>query len=145
MVRAMASIDPWLAKESIEAIFDYQIQRNDPVRPQDEGMLIDTLFFNQSFERTPEGQPKPETYRFDGDNWNERNSKPSLASWATEAVFEALFEEQPEQALEWLRSLFPKLYQYHFWWYSNRRTPESPTGCLWRLCSPCSSKHNGFR
>ncbi|MGI9279888.1 MAG: MGH1-like glycoside hydrolase domain-containing protein [Endozoicomonas sp.] len=126
MVRAMASLDPWLAKASIDAVFDYQIQTDDPVRPQDEGMLIDTIFFNQSCERKPSVQESPSEHGFDSENWNERNSKPSLASWAVEAVFEALYKEHPEQAAGWFQGLFPKLCRYHFWWYRNRRPPENP-------------------
>ena len=120
MVRAMAFIDPWLAWEAIEAIFAYQIRPDDTLRPEDDGMLIDTIFFNQSIERVSadiEGD-----YCHDSLNWNERNSKPSLASWAVEAVFDALYQQQPEQALSLLRQLFPKLCRYHRWWYNNRRS-----------------------
>ena len=60
------------------SIFDYQIQEDDEVRPQDAGAIIDCIFYNKGPERGG-----------DGGNWNERNSKPPLAAWA---VYNAYIE-----------------------------------------------------
>ncbi|CAM3652715.1 MGH1-like glycoside hydrolase domain-containing protein [Parendozoicomonas haliclonae] len=109
MIRAMAPLAPALAAEGMRAIFDYQIKPDDPVRPLDAGMLIDTVFFNQDAARGG-----------DGSNWNERNSKPSLASWAFEAVYEEMKKQSPAQAHRLLEEFFPKLLAYHQWWYRNR-------------------------
>jgi len=68
---AMASFNAEIAKANIEAMFDYQITDNDAVRPQDSGMIIDAIFYNKDQQRGG-----------DGGNWNERNSKPPLATWA---------------------------------------------------------------
>lgn len=43
-------------------MFDYQIQKDDTVRPQDAGAIIDAVFYNQDSARGGEGG-----------NWNERN------------------------------------------------------------------------
>lgn len=100
---ALAYFAPDLAKDTILAMFDYQIQPNDPLRPQDAGMLIDAVFYNKD---APRGG--------DGGNWNERNSKPPLASWA---VWQ-LFQRSHDQAF--LATMYPKLVAYHQWWYRNR-------------------------
>lgn len=100
---ALAHIDPTLAKESILAMFDYQIRGDDPVRPQDEGMIIDTIFYNQDAGRNG-----------DGENWNERNTKPPLAAWAVWNTYQA------DKDLDFLQLMYPKLKAYHQWWYRNR-------------------------
>ena len=100
---ALSSIDSELAKNSIRAMFDYQIKANDPVRPQDHGMLIDAIFYNKDNIR--EG---------DGGNWNERNSKPPLASWAVWQVYKVTND------LAFIKEMLPKLKAYHQWWYRNR-------------------------
>ncbi|MFC3032424.1 alpha-glucosidase [Pseudoalteromonas fenneropenaei] len=100
---AMSQFAPDIAKANIEAVFAGQIQPNDPIRPQDAGMLPDLLAYNLSPERGG-----------DGGNWSERNSKPSLAAWAVMAVYQA------NQDKNWLSAMYPKLVAYRKWWLSNR-------------------------
>ena len=100
---AMAHFAPQIAKDNIRALFDYQIQANDPIRPQDAGMIIDTVFYNQSSARGG-----------DSDNWNERNTKPSLASWAVWEIYRATDDKA------FLEEMYPKLKAYNSWWYRNR-------------------------
>jgi putative isomerase len=100
---ALANVDSELAKNNIRAMFDYQIKKNDPVRPQDHGMMIDAIFYNKDKIRGG-----------DGGNWNERNSKPPLASWAVWEVYKATKD------IEFIEEMFPKLEAYHHWWYRNR-------------------------
>ena len=100
---ALASIAPELAKDSIRTMFDYQVQANDELRPQDHGMVIDAIFINKDQYRGG-----------DGGNWNERNTKPPLASWAVWEVY------QQTQDANFLEEMFPKLLAYHKWWYRNR-------------------------
>jgi putative isomerase len=100
---ALAAIDPTLAANTVRSLFDYQIQANDPVRPQDEGMLPDNVFYNTDAERGG-----------DGSNWNERDTKPPLAAWS---VWE-IYRHAKDRA--WLEEMRPKLEAYHRWWYRNR-------------------------
>lgn len=100
---AMAHFAPQVAKDNILAMFDYQVQSADSLRPQDAGMLIDAIFYNKDAQRGG-----------DGGNWNERNTKPPLASWA---VWE-LYQVTKDKAL--IEQLYPKLVAYHQWWYKNR-------------------------
>jgi putative isomerase len=100
---ALSNIDSELAKNNIRAMFDYQIKMNDPVRPQDHGMLIDAIFYNK--DKVRDG---------DGGNWNERNSKPPLSSWAVWQVYKATND------LAFIKEMYPKLKAYHEWWYRNR-------------------------
>ena len=102
-VSALASFDPSLAKSNWLAMFDYQITQDDSLRPLDKGMIVDVLFFNQSPDRNG-----------DGGNWNERNSKPPLAAWSVWEIY------QETKDLEFVREAFPKLLDYHLWWFSNR-------------------------
>ncbi|MDE3271702.1 MGH1-like glycoside hydrolase domain-containing protein [Pseudoalteromonas sp. G4] len=67
---ALAEVMPELAKDNVRAMFDYQITDKDTLRAQDAGMVIDAVFYNNSKARGG-----------DGGNWNERNTKPPLASW----------------------------------------------------------------
>lgn len=99
----LALVDPALARSSMLALFDHQIGADDSLRPQDHGMIIDAVFFRRSSER---GE--------DGYNWNERNSKPALATWAVWEI------ERQASDTDWLRALYPKLLAYHRWWYRNR-------------------------
>ena len=41
---ATADFNPELAKNNMRALFDYQIQKDDTVRPQDAGAIIDAVF-----------------------------------------------------------------------------------------------------
>ena len=100
---AMAHFNPTVAKANIEALFEYQVTANDPLRPQDEGMIVDAIFYNKDSAR-----------QGDGGNWNERNTKPPLAAWAVWSVY------QQTKDVDWLKGLYPKLMAYHQWWYRNR-------------------------
>lgn len=100
---AMAHFNPEIAKQNIRAVFSFQIQPDDSVRPQDAGFVPDLIAWNLSPERGG-----------DGGNWNERNTKPSLAAWAVWQVYEAT------QDAAWLEEMYPKLVAYHAWWLRNR-------------------------
>lgn len=100
---ALAWFAPELAKQNMLAMFDYQIAANDKVRPQDAGMVTDAIFYNQDAQRGG-----------DGGNWNERNSKPPLASWAVWQIYQAT------QDRAFVAQMYPKLLAYHQWWYHNR-------------------------
>ncbi|ASP48841.1 alpha-glucosidase [Cognaticolwellia beringensis] len=100
---AMARFNPSTAKDNIRAMFDYQITADDEIRPQDQGMVIDAVFYNKD---TPRGGY--------GGNWNERNSKPPLASWAVWQVY------LTTKDVDFIKEMFPKLQRYHQWWYRNR-------------------------
>lgn len=102
-VYAMAEFAPELARNNVLAMFDYQILANDLIRPQDEGMVIDAVFYN-----------KDNTRGDIGGNWNERNTKPPLASWAVWQVY------QSTNDLNFIKTMYPKLIRYHQWWYRNR-------------------------
>ncbi|MDW5499592.1 alpha-glucosidase [Pseudomonas lundensis] len=100
---AMAHFNPNVAKDNIRAVFAFQIQPDDPLRPWDAGFIPDLIAYNPSPER--EG---------DGSNWNERNTKPSLAAWAVMEVYNTTGDK------EWLSEMYPKLVAYHDWWLRNR-------------------------
>ena len=100
---AMAHFNPDVAKDNIRAMFAYQIQADDAVRPWDEGYVPDLLAYNLSPERGG-----------DGGNWNERNTKPSLAAWAVMEVYKTTSDQA------WLEEMYPKLVAYHDWWLRNR-------------------------
>lgn len=102
-VVALSKFDIDIAKENIRAIFDYQIKDNDRLRSQDKGAIIDCIFYNMSKERNGLGV-----------NWNERNSKPPLATWAVYKIYEE------SEDLDFLKEMYPKLVDYHNWWYKNR-------------------------
>ncbi|MYM31942.1 alpha-glucosidase [Duganella sp. CY15W] len=100
---ALAAIDPALAANTVRALFDYQIKADDKIRPQDEGMLPDNVFYNVDAARGG-----------DGDNWNERDTKPPLAAWVVWEIY------QHSRQRAWLQEMRPKLEAYHRWWYRNR-------------------------
>lgn len=100
---AMAPIDGKLSQNIVRSMFDYQIKSDDRLHPHDQGMIIDTVFYNLSPERGG-----------DGDHWNERNTKPPLAAWAVWEIY------QQTRDLNWLREMRGKLESYHQWWYKNR-------------------------
>lgn len=100
---ALADFNPELAKNNMRALFDYQIQADDSLRPQDKGAIIDAIFYNQDAPRGGEGG-----------NWNERNSKPPLSAWAVWKIYE---ETEDKGFLE---EMYPKVVDYHNWWYTNR-------------------------
>ena len=102
---ALSHFHPALAKDSIRAMFDYQVGHRGwgmDRRPQDAGMVIDAIFFNED--------PNMEM----SDNWNERNTKPPLATWAVWEVYRKTLD------IEFLEELYPRLVAYHRWWYRNR-------------------------
>ena len=100
---AMAHFNPEIAKDNIRAVFSWQIKPDDPVRPQDAGFVPDLIAWNLSPERGG-----------DGGNWNERNTKPSLAAWSVMEVYNTT------QDKAWLAEMYPKLVAYHDWWLRNR-------------------------
>ncbi|WP_028100772.1 alpha-glucosidase [Pseudoduganella violaceinigra] len=100
---ALAAIDPSLAANTVRSLFDHQILANDPIRPQDEGMVPDNVFYN-----------KEEVRGGDGGNWNERDTKPPLAAWAVWEIYRHSHDRS------WLCEMQPKLEAYHRWWYRNR-------------------------
>ncbi|MEO2267356.1 alpha-glucosidase [Pseudoalteromonas sp. YIC-656] len=102
-IAALAHFEPELAKAHMRAVFAEQIQPNDAVRPQDAGMLPDLIAYNRSAQRGG-----------DGSNWNERNTKPSLATWA----LHILFEQTKDKAF--VQEMLPKLIAYRTWWHTNR-------------------------
>ncbi|HGM7028423.1 TPA: alpha-glucosidase [Serratia liquefaciens] len=100
---AMAHFNPNVAKDNIRAVFAFQIQPVDPLRQWDAGFIPDLIAYNPSPERGG-----------DGSNWNERNTKPSLAAWAVMEVYNTTGDKQ------WLAEMYPKLVAYHDWWLRNR-------------------------
>lgn len=100
---ATSRFDAELGKNNIRALFDHQITEKDNIRPQDKGAIIDAVFYNRDEFR---GE--------DGGNWNERNSKPPLAAWSVWNVYQATGD------IEFLKEMYPKLVDYHNWWYTNR-------------------------
>ncbi|MFJ9692349.1 MGH1-like glycoside hydrolase domain-containing protein [Kitasatospora sp. NPDC101183] len=91
---------PALAADQIRAMFDHQVPAGSAERPQDAGMIPDCVFYND-----------PST---GGGNWNERNSKPPLASWAVWEVY----RRGGDRAF--LREMLPKLSAYQAWWFRTR-------------------------
>ena len=102
---ALADIDPQLAQQQMRLMLSAQIQADDKLRPQDAGMIIDDVCYNRDVLRGG-----------DGSNWNERNTKPPLATWASWRIFESTRD------ITWLREVYPKLKVSHQWWYSHRDT-----------------------
>ncbi|HIE0912059.1 TPA: alpha-glucosidase [Serratia marcescens] len=100
---AMAHFNPDVAKDNIRAVFAFQIRPGDALRPWDAGFLPDLIAYNPSPERGG-----------DGGNWNERNTKPSLAAWAVMEVYRVTGDK------DWLAEMYPKLVAYHDWWLRNR-------------------------
>ncbi|MGB0899985.1 MAG: MGH1-like glycoside hydrolase domain-containing protein, partial [Psychrobium sp.] len=100
---AMASFNPSVAKDNIRAMFDYQITSDDALRPYDHGMIVDAIFYNKDKVRGGVGG-----------NWNERNTKPPLASWAVWEVYSQTKDKR------FIAEMLPKLEAYHQWWYRNR-------------------------
>lgn len=92
-----------LAQDNVRALFDYQIQSDDEIRPQDAGMIPDCIFYNKDYARGG-----------DGGNWNERNSKPALSAWAVYNAYKSTNNK------DFLAEMYPKLVAYHNWWYTNR-------------------------
>ncbi|MEG1587582.1 MAG: trehalase family glycosidase, partial [Bacteroidales bacterium] len=83
---ALASFAPELAKDQMRAMFDYQTP---------EGMIIDCIYVDKNENNT-------------------RDSKPPLAAWALNAIYEKT------QDLDFVREMYPALLKYHNWWYQYR-------------------------
>ncbi len=83
---AMASFFPELAKDNIRVMFDYQ---------QPDGMVIDCIYPDASEN-------------------NARDSKPPLAAWAVNEIYEHTHD------IDFLKEMYPKLLKYHKWWYGKR-------------------------
>lgn len=96
----LAEFDPQVAADGIRCMFDYQIQEDDPVRPQDAGTIFDCFTYKEGSE-------------------NFRNSKPPLAAWGVWKVY----QEGGDKAF--LEEMYPKLTAYHDWWYTNRDTDQN--------------------
>jgi len=100
---AMAHFNPEIAKDNIRAVFSWQVKADDKVRPQDVGFVPDLIAWNLSPDRGG-----------GGGNWNERNTKPSLAAWSVMEVYNVTKDQK------WLEEMYPKLVAYHDWWLRNR-------------------------
>ena len=100
---ASSRFDLDLAKNNIRALYSHQITGDDGIRPFDRGAIIDAIFYNKDSFRGG-----------DGDNWNERNSKPPLSAWAIWNVY------RESGDLDFIREIYPALKDYHYWWIRNR-------------------------
>ncbi|WP_022942919.1 alpha-glucosidase [Psychromonas hadalis] len=109
---AMAHFNPDVAMDNIRSVFQNQIQSDDVIRPQDKGYLLDVLTYTLPESRGGAG----------AENWNERNTKPSLAAWSVMEVYNALITEfdRPADAQAFIDEMYPKLVSYHDWWLTNR-------------------------
>ncbi|WP_394212376.1 alpha-glucosidase [Enterovibrio calviensis] len=109
---AMAHFNPDIAMDNIRTVFQYQVQADDVIRPQDQGYLLDVVTYTAPESRGGAGS----------ENWNERNTKPSLAAWSVMEVYNALRDEfnRPADAQAWIDEMYPKLVAYHDWWLRNR-------------------------
>lgn len=96
----VAGFDSRLAESVVKSVFDNQIRSDSATRPQDAGMVPDVVFYNDPAHG--------------GGNWNERNTKPPLASWAVWSVY------QQNHDRAFLEEIYPKLQAYLTWWYRNR-------------------------
>ncbi len=109
---AMAHFNPDVAMDNIRTVFQFQVQADDEIRPQDEGYLLDVVTYTKPESRGGAGS----------ENWNERNTKPSLAAWSVMEVYNALKNEfdRPADAQAWIDEMYPQLVAYHDWWLTNR-------------------------
>lgn len=82
----LAHFAPELAKNQIRTMFDYQTP---------DGMIIDCIYSDASEN-------------------NARNSKPPLASWAVNEIFETTNDTL------FVKEIFPGLRSYYQWWYKDR-------------------------
>lgn len=109
---AMAHFNPDVAMANIRTVFQYQVQEGDVIRPQDKGYLLDVVTYTKPTSRGGAGS----------ENWNERNTKPSLATWSVMEIYNALLtkHKRPADAQAWVDEMYPKLVDYHDWWLRNR-------------------------
>lgn len=83
---ALARFDTEVAKDQVRAMFDHQ---------DEAGMIADVVYLDAS-----------------EDNW--RDTKPPLAGWAIQEIFDRTGD------VDFVRELYPKLVAYHAFWYSSR-------------------------
>ncbi len=83
---ALVTFDHELAKDQVRVMFDHQ---------DETGMVADVVYLDPA-----------------EDNW--RDTKPPLAGWAVETVYQATGD------LDFARQLYPKLVAYHEFWYADR-------------------------
>ena len=83
---ALVRFDPELAKSQVRAMFDHQDER---------GMIADVVYLDPA-----------------EDNW--RDTKPPLAGWAIQTLYEATGD------LDFVRQLYPALVRYHRFWTTDR-------------------------
>ncbi len=83
---ALAHFEPELAKNTVRSMFDYQME---------DGMVIDCIYADASEN-------------------NYRDSKPPLAAWAVNEIYEQTGDK------DFLEELYPKLLRYFEWWYAKR-------------------------
>jgi len=83
---ALSRFEPELAKNSVRSMFDYQLE---------DGMVIDCIYPDASEN-------------------NYRDSKPPLAAWAVNEIYEQTGD------VEFLKELYPKLIKYYDWWFEKR-------------------------
>ncbi len=83
---ALSRFEPELAKNSVRSMFDYQLE---------DGMVIDCIYPDASEN-------------------NYRDSKPPLAAWAVNEIYEQTGD------INFLQELYPKLIKYYDWWYEKR-------------------------
>ncbi|MCP4954725.1 MAG: alpha-glucosidase [Photobacterium aquimaris] len=121
---AMAHFNPDLAMANIRTVFEHQVKADDVLRPYDKGYLLDVVGMNMSKQR---GDALALTEFNDAQTWNERNTKPSLASWAVWEVYTTLKDKynRADEAQAWLQEMYPLLVEYHNWWLTARDTNQN--------------------
>lgn len=83
---ALARFAPEQAKDQVRAMFDYQTP---------DGMIVDCIYSDMSEN-------------------NDRNSKPPLASWAVNEIFEQTNDTA------FVKEIYPQLLSYYQWWFRER-------------------------
>ena len=95
-----ARFDPDLATQLMWSMYDYQVSSDSTTRPQDAGMIPDLIAYNDPDDG--------------GGNWNARNTKPPLSAWAVWEIYQRSADE------DFLETIYPKIVNYHEWWYRTR-------------------------
>lgn len=83
---ALARFAPELAKDQVRTMFDYQTP---------EGMIIDCIYSDAAENNT-------------------RDSKPPLAAWAVDEIFQCTGDST------FVKEMYPKLLSYYRWWFRYR-------------------------
>jgi len=89
---AISSYNITLARIGFEGMFFNQLE---------DGMIIDSAFFNNP-----------------GENTNARNTKPPLATWCAAFITNHIDDDSTRN--QWIATWGPPLKRYHDWWFSNR-------------------------